>query len=397
MNMLRKRLITICLALFPLVIISGCWSAFEINDRAFATIILLDLTDKGETELSLGFLLPNRMTPGTTGGSGAPKGEPFTFVTKAAENISQAYSKISVDISRPISFGHTQVIVIGEKYARQGVLPIIQFAERQTAFHLSSNIFVTHGNVSKITKTPLVFEPFVSTILSKYIRHHYTLDSTVKDVIIASYKGGDILLPFLNFTEKPEIEVDNPKKNQWIGTDGAAIISGGKMSNIKLNPDELRGSLWMSAQIKSTIITVASPSDGKEISCVAQDVSTNFDPVVKNGEVSFKIKSKAKAFILDNKSDIDLSKSDTLIQIKKKLNEAVKNNIEQVLIKTREAKSDAFLMSNYLDWQYPKAWKKIKSRWKDYYSSSLPIDISVDIDLDRTGGNYRSVEVEKTD
>ncbi|MMZ64289.1 hypothetical protein D1872_266030 [compost metagenome] len=71
--------------------------------------------------------------------------------------------------------------------------------------------------------------------------------------------------------------------------------------------------------------------------------------------------------------------------------------MEQVLNKTREAKSDAFLMSNYLDWHYPKTWHKIKVRWKDYYSSSLPIDVTVDIDLDRTGGNYRSVEVEKTD
>ncbi|MNN63178.1 Spore germination protein B3 precursor [compost metagenome] len=153
----------------------------------------------------------------------------------------------------------------------------------------------------------------------------------------------------------------------------------------------------MSAQIRSTVITVKSPSDGKEISCVAQNVSTNFNPVVKDGEVSFEIKSKAKAFVLDNKSDIDLSKSDTLVQIKKRLNEAVKSNMEQVLNKTREAKSDAFLMSNYLDWHYPKTWQKMKSRWKDYYSSSLPIDISVDIDLDRTGGNYKSVEVEKTD
>ncbi|MNE74776.1 hypothetical protein D3C80_1708780 [compost metagenome] len=70
--------------------------------------------------------------------------------------------------------------------------------------------------------------------------------------------------------------------------------------------------------------------------------------------------------------------------------------MEQVLNKTRQAKSDAFLMSNYLDWRYPNAWNKIKARWKDYYASSLPIEISVDIDLDRTGGNYRSIELEKT-
>ncbi|MNE90238.1 hypothetical protein D3C80_1877310 [compost metagenome] len=51
-------------------------------------------------------------------------------------------------------------------------------------------------------------------------------------------------------------------------------------------------------------------------------------------------------------------------------------------------------MSNYVDWRYPKIWSELKPRWKDYYSTRLPIDVSVNIDLDRTGGSYRSITLE---
>ncbi|MNO12243.1 Spore germination protein B3 precursor [compost metagenome] len=394
MRILKKKLTTLCLGLLPLILLSGCWSSHEINNRSFVTMMLIDLAEDGQTELTLAFILPNRMIPGMTGGGGAPKGEPFTFVTHKAENISQALSKISVDLSRAITFGHTQIIIIGEKFARQGVTPILEFVERQTAFHLSSNIFVTQGDVLQVTKTPLVFEQFLSVILTKYIRLHFTLDTTVKDVIIADYKGGDILMPLLSFTKHPEIELENPKKDLWMGTDGAAIISGAKMVSPTLNSDELRGALWISSQIKSSIISVPSPTDGKEISCVMQNISTNFKPILKNGELSFQIKSNAKAFILDTKSAIDLSEGELLLQIEKNLNESVKKNMESVINKTKKAKSDAFLMSNYVDWRYPKIWSELKPRWKDYYSTRLPIDVSVNIDLDRTGGSYRSITLE---
>ncbi len=86
-----------------------------------------------------------------------------------------------------------------------------------------------------------------------------------------------------------------------------------------------------------------------------------------------------------------------LLKIQKKLNETVKSNIEEVINKTKKFKSDAFLMNYYLEWRYPKVWKQIEPRWKDYYSTSLPIDISIDIDLDRTGGNYRSVQLKNID
>ncbi|RCX23426.1 spore germination protein KC [Fontibacillus phaseoli] len=396
MNAIKRACLRSITAIILMTSIGGCWSSEEINNRAFVTMMIVDKMEDGQIELTLGFPLPNRMIPGQAGGGGGTSGDPYSFVSKKAETISEALELIQVDNSRRISFGQTQVIVIGRRFAEQGIDPLLEFAARQPAFHISSNIFVTPNKATEITKTPLVFERFLSDILSKYISQSQTLDTTVKDFLVAKYKGGDILLPLLSFTIKPEIGATDPKKNRWLGSDGAAIMSNGKMSDIVMTTEELRGALWLSSQLKTSVINVKSPTDGGIISAVAQDIGTSIKPVVRNGKVSFKVNSHAGAFILSSLSDIDLKKPDNLLRLQEVFEKNIAERMNRVLEKTRRAKSDAFLMSQYLDWRYPKMWGRMKEDWREYYATELPIDISVSITIKRTGVVFRSTKQEES-
>ncbi|WP_334071465.1 MULTISPECIES: Ger(x)C family spore germination protein [Paenibacillus] len=390
-NKYLRLALTTGLAIAVLAITGGCWSSKEINNRAFALSMLVDRTDNGEIELTISFPLPNRMIPGQAGGSGQAKGEPYSFVTKKAPNISEALREIQVDMSRTISFGQTRIIVIGRKLAEHGIESIIEFVHRQPAFHLSANMFVTPDSLKDISNTPLIFERFVSDILRKYINQHVTLDTTVKDYILAYYQGGDILLPLLSFGRQPDIETSDQAKDTWMGTGGAAIFKGGKMSKIELSTQELRGALWISSQLTSSIVTVNAPSDGKEISCVAENIGTKIKPEIKEGKVAFQVRSHADAYVLSSSSSIDLKNPDNLEQIGDLLEKDIERRFSSVLSKTRKARSDAFLMSQYLDWRYPEEWRKIKPKWREYYATELPIEVKVGIKLDRTGSITRSV------
>ncbi|MEC0206951.1 Ger(x)C family spore germination protein [Paenibacillus lautus] len=379
------------LAFLMVVGLCGCWSSVELNNRAFATAMLVDLGENGDTVLSISFPLATRMVPGQTGGTGENKGQPFTYVTKRAENISQAFRLIQLDTSRVISFGQTRIIIIGKRLAEQGIDNVIEFVNRQPAFHLSANLFITPGKVEEIQKTPMVFERLTSTILKKYVAQHITLDTTVKDFILGLYEGGDILVPLLSFTLQPEVEVEKPEKNRWMGSGGAAIFSNGRMSKIKLSKEELQGALWISSQLKNYIASVYSPTDGKEVSCVLEGISSKINPSVKNGKVSFTIKSKATGYILTSLSDLDLKDEKNIRKIEQILDQDLEKRFDAVLSKTRKASSDAFLMNQHLKWRHPKIWESKKREWKSYYATELPINISVDISITRSGGVYRSV------
>ncbi|WP_435925435.1 Ger(x)C family spore germination protein [Paenibacillus sp. DYY-L-2] len=382
------------LVFLMLACVCGCWSSRELNNRGFTFIMLVDKAENGGVELTLGFPLPIRMTPGQAGGSSSQSGPPFSYITRTADNISQAFRVIQSDISRSISFGQTRNIVIGEKLAEDGIDSILEFVNRQPAFHLSANLFVMEGKVTDIKKTPLVFERFISDILSSFVARHSTLDTTAKDFMMAEYLGGDILLPLLKVNSKPEGEGGESEKNEWLASGGAAIMSAGKMSKLKLSAQELRGALWISSQLDTSIISIPSPSDGKEISVVAQGVGTKIRPKMKEGKLRFQINSTAKGYVLSSQSEIDLRDPKKLSQIQDALEQDIVKRLSQVIEKTRKAQSDSFLMSQYLGWRYPKTWNRLKNEWREYYASELPIDIKVNIELNQTGGAYRSTTQE---
>ncbi|MBW4838116.1 MAG: Ger(x)C family spore germination protein [Paenibacillaceae bacterium] len=387
----HRAIVTATLVFLLFIGVGGCWSAEELNNRAFVNTVLIDLTEDGQTELTVGVPLPNRMIPGQAGGTGQPQGDPFSFVTKRADNLSQALNLIQVDLPRDISFGQTRIIVVGRRQAEQGLDKVVEFVFRQPSFRLSASLFITPRNVKEITRSPMVFERILSDILRKYVNNHYTLDTTVKDYKLALYQGGDILIPLLNFGELPGVAMEDPKKNRWMGSGGAAIFSGGKMAKIELSPTEHRTALWISSQLKNTTITIASPSDEKEMSFFIEGIKTSIDPVVRGDQLSFRIKSSAKAFVETSLSYIDLKDPEVLQQLEEILNKKVEEEFIGVLDKTRQARSDAFIMSQYLDWRYPKIWHSMRDQWKNFYAKELPIEVDVEIQLNRTGGVYRSV------
>lgn len=86
----HRALATATLIFLLLIGVGGCWSAQELNNRAFVNTVLIDRTEDGQVELTLGIPLPNRMIPGEAGGTGQPEGDPFSFITRRAENLSQA-------------------------------------------------------------------------------------------------------------------------------------------------------------------------------------------------------------------------------------------------------------------------------------------------------------------
>lgn len=387
----HRAIVTATLVFLLFIGVSGCWSAEELNNRAFVNTVLIDLTEDGQTELTLGIPLPNRMIPGQAGGTGQPQGDPFSFVTKRADNLSHALNLIQADLSRNISFGQTRIIVVGRRQAEQGLDNVVEFVFRQPSFRLSASLFVTPGNVKEITRSPTVFERILSDILRKYVNNHFTLDTTVKDFKLALYQGGDILIPLLNFGELPGVAMEDPKKNRWMGSGGAAIFSGGKMAKIELTPPEHRTALWISSQLKNTTISISSPSDEKEISFFIEGVKTSINPVVRGDQLSFRVKSNAKAFVETSLSRIDLKDPKVLQQLEEILNKKVEEEFLGVLAKTRQTRSDAFIMSQYLDWRYPKIWHSMRDQWKNFYAKELPIEVDVEIQLNRTGGVYRSV------
>ncbi|WP_164515111.1 Ger(x)C family spore germination protein [Paenibacillus lentus] len=396
MRILRNRLILLILSSVILMSTSACWSPVELNDRAFANLMLIDLTEDGQFELTLGFPLANRMIPGEVGGSGEKGQKPFAFVTKTGKSLPHALQDIQSDISRDITFGQTRNIVISQKLAKRGLDPLLDFISRHIAFHISANLFITPGKALEIVETPTTFERFISILLRSYVEDKETIDTTLRDILRTRYKSEDILVPLLAFGKQPEITAKLEKAETWLGVDGAAILKKGRMINPTLSKEDMKTSLWIDSNIKVMIINIESPTDGKEVSFNIENVKTKVQVKHKENVPSIHLQTRGTASILASDSKLDLKDDAQLIQLQKALNQEMRNRILRAINTTRTAQADVFHFKDYIDWKYPHVLQKISSDWNEFYAKELEIESTVNVRIRSTGEAYKSIKEEST-
>lgn len=377
------------LSLVLVVFLSGCWSSVELNNRAISGMIMVDTSPKG-IELTLGFVLPNRMIPGQAGGSGDNSGPPYSFVTKEAPNIGTAYRLIQNDISRRIALGQIHVIIIGKSLAEQGISPILEFLTRQPNFHVNSNVFIAPGRALEIAKTPTIFERFLSTILIAYVQEHAVSDTMVSDFLISNYFGGDRLAPILSMEESTQGS-SGGETGVWMGTDGNAIFKNLKMTPVRLTREEAQGALWLTATSVFSIFTIESPLDAKDVTFVIEGKKGTVKTRLKQGKPTFDISTKGNAYVLSSESDTDFLDPKALEKLQNELNAEIQDKIKRTIDKSIKANSDVYGFAQYLDAKYPRYWRDNKAKWREIYSNGITYTVKSKVSIIQTGGSHESI------
>lgn len=370
-------------AMACLLLLSGCWSRIEINDRAFVTAIYMDKSEDGRYEVSLGFPLPNRLSiSGGEAGVSSGGGNPYTVVTKRAESIPVAIRRIRSDLSRELSWGHCRVIVVGERMAREGIDPLLEFVAREPNFHTKSYIMVAPGRARDISELTPVFERLPNEVLREFARRRVTLDTSVKDFLESAGKGGDMVAALLTIGDM-EMLSEKGKKSTWVGTDGGALFKGAKMIG-KLSVQEMRAGLWIQGKMKNSVISLKSPTDGKPISFIILNSKSKIRPFFTNGKLHFEITIEAEDDVMSSESDIDLMDPEQIAKLESMLSKQLAERVERTINKTKDEEVDPFGFGWYVFWRYPTVWADYKQRWHSIYKNT-PIHITARITVKRTG------------
>ncbi|WP_282939518.1 Ger(x)C family spore germination protein [Paenibacillus sp. RC67] len=385
--------ITLMTALPLLFLLSGCWSTIELNDRAFARIIIFDKGKQG-IELTMVFPLPNRLIPGMAGSGGGPQtGNPYTFISKEGANVGQALRNIQIDLSRKITLGQSSVVIIGKELAQEGIGPVLEFLAREPRIHINASMFVTEGKGKELANIPTIFERFPTDILTAYVLQHETIQATVKDFLMANYTGGDMVAPLLSFQPK-KIVGEKGDLQDWMGVGGAAVFKN-KQLQTTVGIKDMRGALWILGQLTEAEITIPSPTDGRKVSFFIEHTRTKIKPRLEGEKISIHIQSTANARLLSSDTQLNVEDPNQLSVLAKQLESEVEKRMMSMIDKTREVKADAFHLGNYISWYYPQQWKTLAPQWMELYSNrTTEIAVHADINIRRLGTEQKSVEVE---
>ncbi|SEP16532.1 Ger(x)C family spore germination protein [Paenibacillus sp. OV219] len=364
----------------------GCWSSVELNERAFARVMILDKSKDG-IELTLGFPLPNRISGGVNGSSASTE-PPFALVTKTGRDLGEAYRLIQADLSRRITFGQLRNILISKAFAQDGISPIVDFLMRNTGIRINANLYVTDGPAKQIGRIPLTFERFLTDILTAYAKHKITLTTTAKDVLMTTTTGGDFALPMLVFGE---LGAESERGGQeWMGTDGAAVFRQGKLV-AQLDSKDTRAALWIMDEMEEGVMRIKSPLDGKIISVLLYSKKSRIKPVLKGNRIRFVISCKGSAKIIASESALDVTNRQNLATLEQQLNQSLKERILRTVKQTQSKRSDAFGFGQRIRWRKPKTWNRIKGNWRDIYQKQVVVDADVAIQIRWFGGAQKPI------
>ncbi|WP_168121978.1 Ger(x)C family spore germination protein [Paenibacillus sp. HB172176] len=367
--------------------LTGCWSAVELNNRVFVSTLIIDQADEG-IELTIGFPLTNQLIPGQTGGVGGSS-QPSAFISRTGGTLEEALQKIQGDLSRKLTFGQTQSIIIGTKYARHGIEHILEFIVRHPYLHLNSNLFLVDGNAKeKVARSPVLIERFLMSVLSGYVRNNQVLSTTVKDMMNIKENAGDRILPVLNF--KYNYTISTKKQYPTVGTGGAGVFRQGKLIGPLLTPEETSSARSLLAQLKQYIYSVSSPTDGKKIGVYTNSMKTVLTPELNGENITMHIHCFIEAGIIASESSLDMKKMESLTLIEEVIEQIAQSTMEALIVKTQRVGADVFNYGQRIEVKYPRKWNEIRGQWREYYKHNLKVKVSVHVSLKRTGSSSQA-------
>lgn len=374
--------------------LTGCWSKEEMNDRTFVTSIMVDRTEDGMAELTLSFLLPNRLP--SAQGAPPPKEKPYTAINRTGRNYAEAYQKIQRELSRRITWGSSRIIVVGDRSASSGLGPLLEFLLRIPGIRLSSKVFYFDGEAKQIASMKPIFERFPSEIIREYGHMKHVPEVSVKDLIYSSRNNlGDGFLPELRFEQK-EMATQNGKISDWLGNAGAILLKDDK-KQAYLSAEPSRGIQWLKEDILETIVTVPSPSDGRPISLLIHDGGRKISFASKGQQLNYAISLRCKGELVSSESDLDITEYASIETIEQAVSEQIRKEMKGAFQAAKKHKTDAFQWSEYVKWKRPELWRRWKEREPERFVRNAGLQISVDVKLKRLGSGRSVVRPPKTD
>jgi spore germination protein KC len=370
---------------------SGCWDGRELSYMLIVSGIAID---KGEHDnIRLTLLAPLPKVKGSTESIGGSEASNEVFiVSEEGEDIIDAYRKISIKLSRQIFLSQTQVILVGEALASEGISDTLDFFTRHPETPMKIFILFTKGTASDLlkVKSKLEVDSLEEIKKLKYLNLGKKLQ--LKDFIYMITEEG--IQPTAPLVQGISSEKEQTSSGSTVmSITGAAVFKEDKLIGW-MNMKEYRGVMWIHNRIKTGGITVEIPEEkgGGTVSGQIVDANTKVVPVINGDDLEIKVNIFTQANISQSASKLDLSDRKIIHYVEGLFSEDIKKLVEASVNSVKDQfSSDVFGFGIVVHGKYPKQWdKSYKKNWDDNFYK-LKISISSTVKINETGYDTKTI------
>ena len=383
----------------------GCVRGAEVNRLAIIDVLGLDQAEDGGIEVIAQVVIPTRLGVGPTGSDS--QGPSFFLVQEKGATAADAISRLDRRVPRQIFLEHVQAIVIGERLARQGLFPVVDFLVRDREVRTDAVAVVVPGDAVSLLRLAPPLTAVPGEGWRTIVRHERVIVSSVRNLFVSLGEEG--MDPFATLVE-PSPVMQSGEGGAGTGDielTGAAVFRGDRLAGF-LNREEAFGLQMLINDQPRTVISVREEDVLKELGAAqSSDGARNTSDPAPRPESSgvialrlvrsdsslfpaaidpptLRLKVRIRTEVADTGSALDVEDAEVARAIERVAARNVRNHVETALRKMQELNADAAGLGAKFRRFRPAWWKEIGPRWADLFPQAR-LEYDVQVVVARTG------------
>ncbi|MDF9844369.1 MULTISPECIES: Ger(x)C family spore germination protein [unclassified Paenibacillus] len=388
-----SRLAVACRYMLLLIILcmtTGCWDRREMDDLALIMGSGIDLTDSGLVEVSYQIALPTGI-PSAVKSGGSQK--QVVIISAKGNDLQEALGRIQQQMSRYVYFGHREVFLIGENYARHGLNQIQDLFTRFPETRYNSYVLTAYGATAKeILSAPYPLELIPALAISKIQSSRQSFSVKFDQFLEAfSSPGTSPVTAAIRIIRKGT-------DKESIAIDRAAVYLGNKLSGFT-QPDEMELLRWWIGDSYRLGFTIQAEPEDRDykgtISVKAAESSVHVHTKIIDGHPQAKVKFHAIVKVVSNNTRLNLDNEKNRKNVEQLFSRKLKSRFEGLLTHVqKEMKSDIFGLGEELHIEHPYYWKNIEDSWSEVFPA-MKVNIEVEFHIEQLGKTHGRTYLEK--
>ncbi|WP_143256227.1 Ger(x)C family spore germination protein [Priestia aryabhattai] len=384
------------------ILLTSCWSKKELTDLAIVSAMGIDKTKNGRYHLTLQIINPGNVAGGMQGGGNGAQSPPITIYSASGDNIVEASRRASVTISRRLYYAHANLVVVGEKLAREeGIDTLIDALDRDPEFRNTSTIVIAnHLTAADLVKTLTPVDKIPANKVLKTLefterKWGENVKTSLQEVTkgLESPGGGTIVSGFRlvgNHKQAQKlVNLQESAPEATLEASGIAVLKQGKLVDW-LYGKPARGTVWMLNKIQGTDININWGGRKQAIAYQAVRQKTSVSTQGKNGQPHISVHTRVEGDISDMEVPVDITNPKVITKIEQSLRKEIKKELKIAVERAQKNKMDILGFGEVVHRTRPNQFKKFKTEWNDVYFPKLDVDITVEAYVRRAGLRNKS-------
>lgn len=354
-----------------LFFISGCWNYREIDQLA---IVAGAAIDKQDDKYLVSAEIVN--VSGGKDSKVSPK-----VVTGIGDTIFDAIRNTIKISGKTLYWAHSEILIISEEIAREGVIQAIDMFTRDPETRMSSNLLIAKDKTAKeILEQQSITTEIKSSEINRMLMSQKVLS---KAPVIAVYQFVDTLVDNTRSAVLPAIAIteNQDEKDELFGT---AVFKKDKLSGF-LNGEDTKFFLFAINKVRGGLLIQKEKVEGSDVKVsleiFADNTYTKIKPVYSNGKLIMKLDVIVNVSIAELESSKNYIDDPGRKKLQKAAEKSLEDNIKRVIKKVQnEYGSDIFEFGRIVQDEKPEVWRGMEKDWEKIYKD-LDVKVNAKINI----------------